>query len=572
MAHRVGIDLGTTNSVVAFTEFGRQRCVKVERNEFTSAVMPSAVGILGNGTHAVGAKARRLRNENKIVEFKRHMGEGTAYQLGDEAFTPLELSAMVLQRLREGFEDVEGPIEGAVITVPAMFDERRRRETVEAGRLAGLNVLRVINEPSAAAIAYSLSDDPPGSDALVVDWGGGTLDVSLLDCEHDVLDVKANDGDMHLGGKDFDSLIVERMYAALDAAGHHLRDDRAVRNELGLLAEGVKIHLSEEELWDEPIVLARHQAIVEFELSRAEFERDAEPLLARADEVVRRLLAKNPSGALAPTDVQDVILVGGTTRIPVVRRRLEALLGRPGRTSIDPMEVVALGAAYQAEHAQSSAVADLLTLHSLTKNLGVRCAGLDGMGIMRADIFSCLLKAGTKIPCRHTETYSTVIDGQPSVKIEVYELDALRERVEGYPLDEKEIRGLPAEAPAGSYEINVTFDYSVDQRLTITVAIPRYGVEQEWVTRHERRLRRDHASSKRRVGIVLGDTARGRLDDLVERARNVLRTPDRAPEAHALLERLVAALDDDDLDLAESLRTQLLRALDVAGVRLDEEV
>ena len=427
MGYRVGIDLGTTNSVIAYTDNGLQRCAKVDRNAFASAVLPSCVGLLGNGEYATGAKARTCQVH--VSEFKRGIGTDATYQLGDSLVTPVELSAVILRRLREGFESAVGPIDGAVITVPAMFNERQRGETVEAGRLAGLNVLRVINEPSAAAIAYSLSDRPPADNAVVIDFGGGTFDVSLLDCADDVLDVKANDGDMALGGKDVDAIVLGVLRERLIATGNDPGDSREDLLQLALVAEEVKIHLAENDVWDAPVVLARRKIVVDFHFTRADFEARIAPLLDRAMAVVTRLLAKNPGRPLLPSDVSDVILVGGSCLIPAFRKRIEQMFGRAGRVSIDPMEVVALGAAYQAAHADSTSEAKLLTIHSLTKNLGISCMGHDGAGVLRHDLFSCLLKAGTRIPAKHSHSYSTVVDNQTMIEMRIFELDSLREHL-----------------------------------------------------------------------------------------------------------------------------------------------
>ncbi len=564
VGHLVGIDLGTTNSSIAYTEMGRQRCAKVERNDFGSAVMPSCVGLLANGEHAVGAKARRCLEH--VGNFKRGMGLGNAYPLGAGLLSPVELSAIVLRRLREGFEATVGPIDGAVITVPAMFDERQRRETVEAGLVAGLKVLRVINEPSAAAIAYSLSEHPPTENAVVIDWGGGTLDVSLLDCADDVLDVKANDGDMQLGGKDVDRLILGAMRERLRAEGYAEIDDPADNIHLALMAEEVKIHLGEEPVWTAPIILPRQKVIVDFEFTRGALEQLLDPILTRAMEVVARLLTKNPGGTLAPCDVQDVILVGGTSLLLPFQERVEQFFGRPGRSTIDPLEVVARGAAYQAQHAKTTSTATLLAIHSLTMNLGISYMGRDGVGVLRLDLFSCLLRAGTRIPAKTTHTFGTVNDDQEQVEIEIYELDSLRERVSGKPFDVQTVRGFPR-GPAGSFQIAVTFEYSVDQRLTVTVEVPGTDVHKRWVPRHAAALADQRPAARRRVDAAFGD-AFASYRPLIARAGAALLGRPDAPRTEAALADLAAAVDDSDADAAEASKAQLLTAMFDEGVAL----
>lgn len=564
MGHRVGIDLGTTNTVIAYTEAGRQRCARVDRNDFTSAVLPSCVGLLANGEHAVGAQARRCLVH--VSEFKRGMGTEAAFPLGDALLSPVELSAIVLRRLREGFEGAVGRIDGAVITVPAMFDERQRRETVEAGRLAGLNVLRVINEPSAAAIAYSLSPDPPTQNTVVIDWGGGTFDVSLLDCAHDVLDVKANDGDMHLGGRDVDQVVVDAMRRRLRDSGADVGDAPEDAIQLALLAEEVKIRLGEAETWEGQIVLPRGNRVVDFRMTRGEFERAIAPLLDRAMEVVTRLLTRNPGRPLRPADVRDVILVGGSCRLRAFQRRIEATFGRPGRCAIDPLEVVALGAAYQAEHAGTSADAKLLTIHSLTKNLGIAVMGRDGAGVLRTDLFSCLLKAGTRIPAKRTESFSTVDDDQEVVSIRIFEMDSLRERVEGRPFDVQEIRGFPR-GPAGSFQLLVTFEYTVDQRLNVTVEVPGQGIRRRWTPKFERELAGRRETSQARVDRAFGDACAS-FRPVADRAAAALAGRTDAPRSTEALETLQAAIEASDPDAAGRAKNALLVALFDEGITL----
>lgn len=569
MGHLVGIDLGTTNSAIAFTELGRQRCVKVDVNEYASAVMPSCVAVTRDGQVVVGARA--TREPLRVREFKRHMGEDHVYELGGRSYSALELSAVVLRRLKEGFEERHGPIEGAVVTVPAMFDERRRRETLEAGRVAGLNVLRVINEPSAAAIAYTLAEAPPTTGTVVVDWGGGTLDVSVIDGDEAVLDVLSNDGDLHLGGRDLDALVLDRLIERFRAEGHTVDGDPVAHSELALAAEQIKIRLSEEEAWDEPVAVRSQRAFVEFRLTRAEFEDLASPLLGRVFAAIERALDKHPHGSLAPRDVGDVILVGGTCRMPMLRRRIEEYFGRPGRISLDPMEVVALGAAYQACHAQSSAGAPVITLHSLTMNLGVECTGIDEDRILRTDRFACLLTAGTKIPAKATETFSTRYDGQTEILVRVFEVPWRVSRCGGIePWDEHLIVGIPP-APAGSFPIQCTFEYHVDQTLTVTVEIPAHGIREEWKPRRLEELEKGRDASRRRVDGAFAADAAGSPGgtagprDLVDRVEAALAGRSDAPWTRTALGRLRVALSEGGAGI-EELSAELRRAAAAEGV------
>jgi molecular chaperone DnaK (HSP70) len=563
VGHLVGIDLGTTNSAIAFTELGRQRCLKVEKNEYTSAVLPSCVAMSRRGELLVGARA--LREPDPAREFKRHIGEDYLHVLGDRGFSPIELSAVVLRKLREGFEAEQGEIQGAVITVPAMFSERQRRETIEAGRLAGLEVLRVINEPSAAAIAYTLSDRPLAENTLVIDWGGGTLDVSLLDCEEDILDIKANAGDMKLGGHDIDRVVTGLLLEALARKGHDLAGDRLVESELTRIAEQIKIHLSDDDLWDEPIHMRAPPHFFEFELTRADFETAITPLVDRVFDIVRRALAKNPTGRVREADVSEVILVGGSCLLPLFRRRIERMFGRAPRISIDPMEVVALGAAYQARHAESSRAAEVVTLHSLTMNLGTSCAGHDENGVFRTDLFSCLLPAGTKIPARATNTYYTVQDLQTSVEVNVFEVEDLVERVTGLtPWETNWVSGLQP-AAAGSFPIHLTFDYRVDQTLTVSVTVPGQGIEEIWIPKQHRELAARHDESRAKINEVFQRSLK-RLSAYAGRVSTTLESHAGARLSKKKLKSLEEALSAKDLQAAIRAREALHHALFEEGV------
>ncbi len=565
MAHRVGIDLGTTNSVIAFTEFGRQRCVKVEENELSSAVLPSCVAADGRGGWWIGSTARRTPGH--AAEFKRYMGRDFAFPLGDRTLGPVELSAMVLGRLKDGFEARHGTVEGAVITVPAMFDEPQRRQTIEAGRLAGLNVLRVINEPSAAAIAYAQTDRPPGENALVIDWGGGTLDVSLVDCDSDVLDVVANYGDVRLGGRDVDAVLADALLARLRAAGHELELDDLLRAELAIEAEKIKIHLSRHPAWTEPVFLKSRRLFVEVEITREEFEASIAGLLHRVFAAAHETLRRRPAGALSPRDVSEVILVGGSCGIPALQRRVVEEFGRTPRATIDPMEVVALGAAYQAQYAESSTSARIVTVHSMTMHLGVKCVGPDALGRPQADRFSRIIEAGTKIPVRASETYRTTSDDQETIRVEVFETKDDVESVAGLEAwDAREIAGLPP-GPAGSYPIRITFDYAVDQTLTVSVDVANGQIRQAWKPERLRDLEARRPAAQANVDLVLG-RSEAALADLVRRADAALSGLPGARESRRHLDELRAALLAGDAAAALGAKSALLRAMFEEGVRM----
>ncbi len=487
---RAGIDLGTTNSVIAHVVDGRPVAVVVEEHAGAVAPMPSCVAVAPDGTLLVGTPAAAAADHAR--EFKRHIGEDVLYALGTRSLRPIELSALVLRRLREGYEERHGALDGVVVTVPAMFDELQRRETIEAAAMAGLKVLRLVNEPSAAAIAYALDDPVSPANTLVVDWGGGTLDVSLVEGDGTVLDVVRNDGDTRLGGRDLDQAVARALLATLGDAAHVVRGDRARLAALVRAAERAKIALTDAPTWCESFQVAPGD-VRDLALTRARLEDIAAPLVARVLHVVDRMLASVPGRGLAARDVADVVLVGGACRLPLVQRRLAEHCGVAPRTSLDPMEVVALGAAYQAAHAESSRAAGLITLHALTMHLGVRSRGVDRAGVVRDDLFTCLLAAGTKIPATARKTFATSHDAQTEVDIEVHEMAAVAERIAGHrPWDVRRIGGLPARR-AGEVTIEVTFRYRVDQTLEVRVDIPAANISERWIPARQQALdeRRD---------------------------------------------------------------------------------
>ena len=565
MAHKIGIDLGTTNSAVAFTENGRQRCVKIETNEHAAAVFPSCVGLDRSDRVVYGSKAYRIRDaERRVREFKRHMGSDHAYKLGDQTYSPTELSALVLAEIKAGFERQHGPIDGAVITVPANYGDRQRAAVLEAGKLAGLKVLRLINEPSAAAIAYSLSDQPPKENSIVIDWGGGTLDVSLVDCIDSVLDIKANDGDPYCGGKDVDAALLALITRKMASTLGEKSKDPHVQAELTQKCEAIKIHLSQNDIWDEPIDLQTTKSFLEIEITRAELEAAAMPLVDRVLAAVQRTLDKCPEGKLTPSQVTDVILVGGSCYMPLLQRRVEQFFGRKGRISLNPMEVVALGAAYQAEHAEKTG--SLVTIHSLATSLGTACLGRDSKRILRDNLYSEILPATSKLPARGSNEYFTVQDDQPSIVIDVFENPDGRETVEGLePWCSRELKLPPA--PASSFPIEIIFDYAVDQRLKVQVRIPHIGKVETWEADHTIKIRAGHAAAQEKVDTLRNSSLEA-LGNYVASVRSKL-NGNATEQLVGLLRILEEAINSGDLDRARAAKSKLGAALFDAGIRLN---
>lgn len=561
MGHLIGIDLGTSNTSVACLRDGRRACVPLEAFPGAKATaLPSCVAVDDAGALVVGAAARSA--PDRVREFKRGVGSGATYRLGGGTWSALELSTLLLRTVRERFEAAVGPVDGAVITVPANFLDEQRREVREAGERAGLRVLRIVNEPSAAAIAYSLSDRPPRGLAVVVDWGGGTLDVSLLDCDDDVLDVKASDGDPLCGGRDVDQALVDLLVERHDVLAR-LKGDDAARDRFAASCEAAKIALADSEsaeavaeFFDPNLGAVRRTVTV----TRTDLDAAAAPFVERVLTAIRRTLDKAPEGRVAPSEVGDVLFVGGACLLPLLRRRVAELFGREGRCDVDPLEVVAVGAAYQAEHSRSAG--DLIVLHSLATNLGVRCRGVDAQGVTRDDLFSTIIRASTKIPTRATESYRTSRDDQDAIDVEIYEGDA--PTVAGCRLLERRRVGPLPPAPQGDAEIRITFAYDVEQILHVTIEIAKHGIRREW------RLKKSAALEAGRAAAAEKERTLGRpgVPAYAAFARRVRVSlpPDGAPRSRGLLAELEAAVGRNDVAAAREACDRLAVALYDEGV------
>lgn len=555
MGYRVGIDLGTTNSVVGYSLNGRRECALIDPNADNGGrLIPSCISAGADGRIVVGQAAKMRWSEEKVREFKRGIGKGLTYPLTGQLFSALDLSSFLLNRIRESFEATVGSIDGAVITVPANYGDGERREVLEAAQRAGLKVLRLINEPSAAAIAYAVSERKPSGLGLVIDWGGGTLDVSLLDCDTDVLDVLVSDGEKENGGKDLDNALLELLIKKYPGELCALVEDRVVRDQLLIECERIKVGLSFQDRWDTPIVIKEKKLFVDIEVTREEAESVFAPFVDRVMRVVSKTLANAPSGAVNPAQVNEVMLVGGSCFLPLLRRRIQKVFGKPGRTDLNPMEVVALGAAYQAEHADRTG--DLVVLHSTTTNLGTSVVGFDRNGTLRNDIFSVIIEAGTKIPAKRTDTFSTTHDDQESILVRVYEGEG--ETVATCKeLSSREIEDLP-KGKQGAVPITITFDYDVQQILRVTVELPGKPPI-EWKLEAQQRLLNERSASQSRLEALV-DSGLKPFRDLADKVRGLL-PPGGADGTKAALTSLDEALERRNLDgvarAAEKLRAAM---------------
>jgi Fe-S protein assembly chaperone HscA len=481
MSRIIGIDLGTTNSLVAYVDpaTGLPRVIPDEEG---NPLLPSIVSFTGAGI-VVGAAARRLlvrRAQDTVYSVKRFMGRSfedvrdelryvpftvlpgdgiVTLEVGGRAVTPPEVSAMILKALKERAERHFGEaIEKAVVTVPAYFNDSQRQATKDAGRIAGLEVVRIVNEPTAASLAYGLQRLQAGVIA-VYDLGGGTFDISLLRVKDGVFEVLATNGDTHLGGDDFDRAVVDWLLG--DIRARHGVDpgaDPEAMQELRLAAEATKIRLSTADR--ATLTLPFDRFTYHRDITRAELEALIEPVAARTLAPCRMALA---DAGLRPADIDEVVLVGGSTRVPLVQRRVQELFGRTPHSQINPDEVVALGAAVQA-HILAGGITSMLLLDVTPLSLGIETLG---------GIVSVLITRNTTIPTSAREMFTTSVDGQTVIDMHVVQGERELAR-DCRSLARFELRGIDP-MPAGMPKIEVTFLIDANGILQVQAREQRTG-------------------------------------------------------------------------------------------------
>ncbi len=573
MSKIIGIDLGTTNSCVAVMEGGEPVVIaNAEGNRTT----PSVVAFSKTGERMVGQVAKRqavTNHDRTIASIKRHMGSDYRVTIDDKKYTPQEISAMILQKLKADAEAyLGGPVTEAVITVPAYFNDAQRQATKDAGKIAGLEVKRIINEPTAAALAYGV-DKESDQKIMVYDLGGGTFDVSILEIGDGVIEVLATNGDTHLGGDDFDEEIIKYLIAEFKKAeGIDLSNDKVAMQRLKEAAEKAKIELSGVTTTNINLPYITADATgpkhLDVTLSRAKFNELTARLVEATIGPVRQAMA---DAGLSASDLNKVLLVGGSTRIPAVQEAVKGITGKEGFKGINPDECVAVGAAIQGG-VLGGDVKGLLLLDVTPLSLGIETMG---------GVFTKLIERNTTIPTKKSQIFSTAADNQPSVEVHV--LQGEREMAAyNKTLGKFQLTGI-APAPRGVPQIEVTFDIDAngivnvsakdlgtgaEQKITITAStnlskedIDKAVKEAEQYAAEDK-ARKDEVDTRNTADQVIYQTEKT-LNDLGDK----LTDSDKAP-VQAAVEKLKETVKGTDVQAIKTATDDVQKALQAIGEKI----
>ncbi|HEC80993.1 MAG TPA: molecular chaperone DnaK, partial [Thermoplasmatales archaeon] len=571
MGRIIGIDLGTTNSEVAFIEGGKPTIIKSAEGQ---PYFPSVVAFTKDGEMLVGEPAKRqavLNPEGTIQRIKRKMGTGEKVKIWGKEYTPEQISAFILQKIKRDAEDFIGePITDAVITVPAYFNDDQRQATKDAGRIAGLNVRRILNEPTAASLAYGL--DKEGEHKIAVyDFGGGTFDITLMEVGEGVFEVLATNGDTQLGGSDMDQALVD--YLANEFKKQHgvdHRDDPKALQRLLEAAEKAKMELSSTLQTDISLpyltVVDNEPKHLEMKLTRAKFEEIIAPIVDRTEQPCLQALK---DAKLKPEDIDHIVLVGGTTRIPLVQRKVEEIFGKKPKRDVDPMECVAIGAAIQAGVLSGEIEKEIVLLDVTPLTLSVETLG---------GVATPIIERNTTIPTRKSKIFTTAADNQTSVEIHVVQGERPM-AADNKSLGRFHLDGIPP-APRGVPQIEVTFDIDADGILKVSAKDLGTGKEQsiritgstklseEEIERMKKEAE-EHAEEdrKRKENIE----TRNNADALVHTAEKTLKelkekiTKEDRENIESAIKELREALTGDDVEKIKEKTEKLSQALQKAS-------
>lgn len=576
MSKVIGIDLGTTNSCVAVMEGGEAVVIP---NPEGARTTPSVVGFKKDGERVVGETAKRqaiTNPERTIISIKRHMGTSHKETIDSKDYSPQEISAIILQKLKADAEAYLGQtVTQAVITVPAYFNDSQRQATKDAGKIAGLEVLRIVNEPTAAALAYGMEKSEDQT-ILVYDLGGGTFDVSILELGDGFFEVKATSGDNQLGGDDFDQVIIDYLVNEFKKdQGIDLSKDKAAVQRLKDAAEKAKKELSGvlTTTISLPFItvadgVPQH---LELNLSRAKFEELSAGLVERTLEPTRRALS---DAGMTPNDIDKIVLVGGSTRIPAVQEAIKKLTGKEPHKGVNPDEVVALGAAVQAG-VLTGDVKDVVLLDVTPLSLGIETAG---------GVFTKMIERNTTIPTSKSQVFSTYADNQPSVEIHV--LQGEREMAAGNKTLGRFMLGDIPPAPRGVPQIEVSFDIDANgivnvsatdkgtnktQKITITSSSGLSDAEVEQMMKdaelhaEEDRKRKELVEAKNSADQLIYSVDKT-IKDLGEKA-----DAGEVEKANAAKEKLQGVLASDNLEDIKAATEELTEIVQQLSVKLYEQ-
>lgn len=575
MGKVIGIDLGTSNSAAAVYQAGKPIIIpSAEGSTIGGKAFPSYVAFTKEGERLVGEPARRqaaVNSENTIIAAKRKMGQDFKFKAQGKEYTPQQISAFILQKIKQDAEAyLEDKIDGVVITCPAYFDDNQRQATKDAGEIAGLNVLRIINEPTAACLAYGLDKADKDQKIMVFDLGGGTLDVTIMDMWHEKdhgsgFEVKATNGDTQLGGTDMDNSLIDYIAGEFKKEnGIDLRTDSMANQRLREAAEKAKIELTGTLTTDINLPFITADASgpkhLTMPISRAKLEELIMPTIDKCRHPIEQALADAKCSA---SDIDKIILVGGPTRMPIVQKFVEDIVGQKLARGIDPMECVALGAAIQGGVLKGD-VKDIQLLDVTPLSLGIETLG---------SVSTKLIERNTTIPTRKSQIFSTAADNQPAVTIKV--LQGEREMAsDNVELGQFNLEGIPP-APRGVPQIEVTFDIDANGIVHVSAKDKGTGKEQSIRITAPKKLTPDEIDKMVKEAEQFADTdkkkkeeveVRNQADTLAYSTEKSLKeygdkvTADEKKKIEEKLAELKEALKGTDIAKIKAVQEELMKA------------